>query len=323
MPISLDDLNRARDRLTGHVHLTPIQSSSQLSGRIGCRLHFKCENLQKTGSFKVRGALSLMSQLDDEQKQKGVVTISAGNHAQAVAWAAAKSGTRATVVMPQSASPAKVEASRGYGAEVILHGDVFAAFAKAHSLEAERDLTFVHPFDDERIIAGAASVGMEILEQVADVDLIVVPIGGGGLIAGIATAVRQLQGEVRVYGVEPVGAAAMRKSLDEGAASHIGRVDTIADGLAPPMAGEINYEIVKDSVEDVVLVSDDEIIEAMRQILSRAKLLVEPSGAASTAALLAGKIPIKPTDRVVAVLSGGNVGLDAVVELLDRETGGS
>lgn len=318
--ISLEAIDAARRRIDGRVHLTPVLGSSILGARIGAELYLKCENLQKTGSFKPRGALNLLEQRGEEERRRGVVTISAGNHAQAVAWAARAAGVEATVVMPEGASPAKVAASRGYGAEVVLHGDVFAAFERAHELERERGLTFVHPFDDERIVQGTGTVGLELVEQLADVAVIVVPIGGGGLISGVALAAKQIAPTIKVYGVEPVGAAAMRKSLDAGHAARLDRVDTVADGLAPPMAGELNYTIVRDWVDDVVTVSDPEILEALGAVLTYAKLVVEPSGAAAVAALLAGKIPLVGRERVVAILSGGNVGVDQLSELLKRET---
>lgn len=308
----------ARERIAGDIHQTPLQSATLLGELVGTRLFFKCENFQKTGSFKPRGVLNVVAQLDAAQRRRGVVTISAGNHAQAVAWAARQAGIAATVVMPQGASTIKVAASRGYGAEVVLHGNVFEAFERAHALERERGLTFVHPFDDARTVAGTGTVGLEILDQLPDVDVIVVPVGGGGLIAGIATAVKLANPGVRVYGVEPAGAAAMRASLDAGHAVRLDKVETVADGLAPPMAGEINYELVRRYVDDVVTVSDHELIDAMGLILSRAKLVVEPSGAAGYAALRAGKIPVQPTDRVVAVASGGNIAAERLAELLKQ-----
>ena len=312
----MHEIDAARERIAAHLGATPLLSSSYLGQRIGGRLLLKGENLQKTGSFKVRGALNTVLQLDDAARARGVVTISAGNHAQALAWAARAAGIACTVVMPQSASRLKAEASRGYGADVVLHGDVFEAFEHAHALERDRGLSFVHPFDDARIIAGQGTVGLEILEQAPDVDVIVVPLGGGGLIAGIASAVKAARPEVRIYGVEPEGAAAMRRSLDAGRALRLDRVDTIADGLAPPMAGELTFEVVRRQVDDVVLVTDAEILDALRTLLARTKLLTEPAGAAAVAALMAWRIPMAAGMTVVAVLSGGNVGLEELSRLL-------
>ncbi len=314
--LTLDSINAARDRLRGQIHETPLLSSRTISEAVGATCYLKCENLQKTGSFKPRGALNLMSQPSDADRGRGVVTISAGNHAQAVAWAAARAGIPATVVMPANASQTKAAAAREYGAEVILHGTVHEAFAKARELEAG-GLTFVHPFDDERTVQGTASVGLEILERHPDTTVIVVPIGGGGLISGIATAAKLVKPSVRVFGVEPVGAAAMRRSLDTGEAAHLDSIDTIADGLAPPMAGEINFAIVRECVEDVVTVTDDEIVAAMRVIIERAKQWVEPSGAAGVAALLEGKLPVQSGDQVVTILSGGNIAVEQVAALLE------
>ncbi len=307
MPITLDVVREARARLGDRIHTTPVQSATTVGRLCGTTLSYKCENLQKTGSFKPRGALNFVSQLSAAQRARGVVTISAGNHAQALAWAAASAGVPATVVMPATASQTKADAARGYGAEVVLHGTVHEAFAKARELEQARGLTFVHPFDDERIVAGAASAGLEILEQVPNVTTIVVPVGGGGLIAGIASAVQLTRPHVKVFGVEPTGAAAMRRSLDQGQPARLETIDTIADGLAPPMAGVLNYDIVSQTVDDVVTVSDDQIIEALRLIFAFGRLVVEPSGAAAVAALVAKQIPVKSPDRVVAVLTGGNV----------------
>jgi threonine dehydratase len=310
------NLAAAQQRIAGKVHLTPMQPSTALGQRAGTTLWLKCENLQKTGSFKPRGALNKVLQLSAAERTRGVVTVSAGNHAQALAWATQAAQVPCTVVMPAAASPAKVEASRGYGAEVVLHGLSADAFQRAHELAKERNLVFVHPFDDEQIIAGAGTVGPEILEQVAGVTAIVIAIGGGGLISGVAAAVKALKPGIKVFGVEPEGACAMRKSLDAGKPVRLDKVSTIADGLAPPMAGDITYEYVRRFVDDVVLVTDDEIRDAMRLIIERTKLLVEPSGAAAVAALLAHKLPVTAKDTTVAVLSGGNVGIAQVAKLL-------
>jgi threonine dehydratase len=316
LPLTLKDFTTARARIAGKVHHTPLEHSTLLGKQIGADLYLKCENLQKTGSFKARGALNKLMQLDASSGARGVITVSAGNHAQALAWAAAETGIPSSVVMPESASRIKVDATEAYGAEVILHGTVHDLFDKARELERERGLTFIHPFDDPQIIAGAGSAGLEILEQCSRVTTIVAPIGGGGHIAGVAGAAKAQNPRVRIFGVEPEGASTMRQSLDAGHAVHAASVQTIADGLAPPMAGELNYEFVKECVEDVVLVTDDEIVDAMGLLLSRTKLLAEPAGAAATAALLAGRIPLTPGEVVVTVVSGGNIALDAITDLL-------
>ena len=319
---NLADIRAAHARVAPRIHRTPLLSATRLGARVGVTLFHKCESLQKTGSFKVRGALNNVSQLDAAARKRGVITVSAGNHAQALAWAARDAGVRCTVVMPKAASRMKVDASRGYGAEVVLHGaSSIEAFAHAHALAEERNLTFVHPFDDPAVIAGQGTVGLEILEQLEDVDDVVVPIGGGGLIAGIATAIKESRPEVRVYGVEPAGAAVMRKSLDEGHPVRLESIKTIADGLAAPMAGDVTFPIVKHYVDDVVLVTDEEIMSAMREILFSAKLLAEGGGAAATAAILSGKLKLEGR-RVVAVMSGGNVDPARVTEALGQRAEG-
>ena len=314
--IDLADIHAARARIASRVHRTPLLSASRLGAAAGAILTLKCESLQKTGSFKVRGALNRLIRLDAATRARGVITVSAGNHAQALAWAARDEGVRCTVVMPTVASQSKVAASRGYGADVVLHGaSGVEAFARAHELAAERNLVFVHPFDDADIQAGQGTVGLEILEQAPDVEAVIVPIGGGGLIAGIAVAIKAQRPDVRVYGVEPTGAAVMRQSLDAGRPVRLDSMKTIADGLAAPMAGEHTYPVVARYVDDVVLVSDEEIAGAMRELLLSAKLLAEGGGAAATAAVLARKLPIEGR-RVVSVVSGGNVDPERVKQVL-------
>jgi threonine dehydratase len=313
--LSLEALREARASLTGRIHRTPLLASRTLSERVGVPVYLKCENLQRTGSFKVRGALRRMAMLTPDERRRGVVTISAGNHAQAVAWAATAAGVSSTVVMPEHASPTKVRASRGYGADVVLHGDPGAAFRKAFELAAERRLTFVHPFDDPHVVAGHASCMLEILEDLPDVGTVVAPIGGGGLASGIAAATAAAAPHVAVWGVEPEGAAAMHQSLLVGRPVHLERVSTVADGLAAPMAGALNYEILRTHARGVALVEDVEIVGALRMILERTKLLVEPAGAAGLAALLASRVPLGP-GPVVVVLSGGNVDLDRLAGMI-------
>jgi threonine dehydratase len=315
--LNLSAIRDARARIAGRLHLTPTVTSTRLGKRLGVHLTLKCENLQKTGSFKVRGALNKIDQLDAAARRAGVVTVSAGNHAQAVAWASRGAGVNATVVMPAAASPAKVEASRGYGAEVVLHGESsIQAIQKARELEKERGLTFVHPFDDELVCAGAGTVALELLDQVDDLDVVVIPIGGGGLIGGMAVALKEAKPSLRVYGVEPTGAPSMRRSLDEGRAVRMESVKTIADGLAAPMAGEIPYEIVRRYVDDVVLIDDDAIAAGMRELLVNTKFLAEPAGAAATAAVLARAIPLHDGERVAVILSGGNVDLPKLAKII-------
>jgi threonine dehydratase len=305
---SLSQIRAARARLSDRLHVTPTVTATRLGQRARIDLFLKCENLQKTGSFKTRGALNKISQLTTAERDRGVITVSAGNHAQAVAWAARNEGIKATVVMFAAASPAKVDASRGYGAEVVLYGESgIQSFAKARELEREHGYTFVHPFDDELVAAGAGTVGLELLEQAADLDAVVVPIGGGGLIAGILPAIKEQNPRIRVYGVEPRGASSMRQSIDAGHAVHLQAINTIADGLAAPMAGEIPFEMVKRYADDVVVIDDEAIASAVPELLLNTKLLAETAGAAATAAILTRAIPFRDGERVAAIVSGGNI----------------
>lgn len=305
--VGLKDILEAKRVIAGYLHRTPMIRSTTLGRRIGAELYFKAEIFQKTGSFKPRGALNKLKNLTEAEKARGVITISAGNHAQGLAYAASLLGIEATVVMPQTAVKSKVEATKGYGASVILHGSVKDLMPKCLELQQERGLTFVHPFDDLLIIAGQGTVGLEILEDVPTPDVAVVPVGGGGLISGIATVLKASNPAMKIIGVEPIGAAAMSQSLQQNTVVHLDKADTIADGLAAPFAGEYTLAHVKHYVDEVVLVSDEEIIEALQLILERCKLLPEPSGAAGFAALLYKKIAIPQGAQVVCVLSGGNI----------------
>lgn len=315
--VNLQSIRDALGRISGTVHRTPVFGSRTLATLAGAaRFDLKCESFQKTGSFKARGALNKLSQLTNADRARGVVTVSAGNHAQALAWASQQSGVRCTVVMPAAAVCSKVDASRGYGADVLLHGTSMDAFQKAHELADTQGFVFVHPFDDDHIIGGTGTVALELLEQTTMPDVVVVPIGGGGLIAGIAVAIKESNPAIRVIGVEPKSATVMRQSLDAGRALRVIPEPTIADGLSAPMAGERNFAIVQRYVDDVVLVSDDEIMHAMRMLLSRCKLVAEGAGAAATAALLAGRIPLSGSENVVAILSGGNIDLTRLGEII-------
>ena len=317
VPPTIDDIRAAAVRIAPHLHHTPLLGSHSLSELTGYKLSFKCENLQKTGSFKPRGAVNRIATLDPEAADRGIITISAGNHAQGVAYAAARLGIKAVVVMPETAVASKVEATRSYGAECILHGDVHSAFEKLQEVQQDRGLTLVHPFDDPMLIAGQGTVGLELLEKDgAPFDAVVVGVGGGGLSAGVATALSSLAPETRVFGVEPEGAATMTLALAAGSVVRLDDLNTIADGLAPPFVGELNLAIVEHLVESVVRVTDVEIRYAMALLLERMKLLVEPAGAAALAALMNGKIPVEHGTRVAVILSGGNVDVQRLAELL-------
>lgn len=302
--------------LAGRIHRTPLLSSRTIGERAGVALYLKAESLQKTGSFKPRGVLNRIGQLTAEEKSRGLVAVSAGNHAQALAWGASAAGVASTIVMPADASPAKVAATRAYGGEVVLHGDVWAAFEKMEELRRERGLTLLHPYDDPAVIAGQGTVGLEIVEDLPDVEAVIVPVGGGGLLAGIATAVKSVRPDVRVYGVEPEGAAGLSRAMAEGRVVRLERVATIADGLAAPMTGEHVLAQAREYVDEVVMVPDDDIVRALRLLLERARLFVEPAGAAAVAALVSGRIALPPHARTVAVVSGGNLDLNRLKEML-------
>lgn len=302
--ITTSDITAAHQVIAGRLHRTPLQRSSYLSDRTGAQVYLKLEMFQKTGSFKPRGVLNRMRHLTPEEKRAGVVTMSAGNHAQAVAWAARQLGVSATVVMPSKAVRSKVEATKGYDAEVILtDGNLLET---VRSIQAERGLTLVHPFDHPDVIAGQGTLGSELLEDVPEVETVVVGIGGGGLISGVAAAIKQARPRTRIIGVEPQGAPTMTESLRIGAPAYLERVDTVADGLSAPFAGAHNLAHVQAFVDDVVLVSDAEIIDAMWLVLERCKVLAEPAAASTVAALVAGKTGAS-TGKTICVLSGGNV----------------
>ena len=316
MTLSLADIERARVTIAPHIHRTPLLTSRSLSERIGATAYLKAESLQRTGSFKVRGAVNAIAALTPEQRASGIVTMSAGNHAQAVAYAAAALGVPVFVAMPEGAPATKVAATRGYGAEVRFGADTTKLMPIVEELRALRGLRFVHPFDDEAVMAGQGTVALEVLDDLPDADVIVVPVGGGGLISGIATAVAARRKGARVYGVEPEGAQAVRRGLEAGKSVRLDSVRTVADALAAPFAGELCLEIIRRLVADVVVLSDDEIVEGMRLVWERSRLVVEPGGAAAVAALVAGRIPVRAGERVVAILSGGNVDIARAAELL-------
>lgn len=315
--LSIATVRAARERIAGHVHTTPVMTATRLGDRVGVRLLLKCENFQKTGSFKARGALNYLSQLSPADRKRGVVTFSAGNHAQSLAWASRTAGVHATVVMPSAASPLKVAASRDYGAEVVLAGaNGMEALARAQEIERDRNLLFAHPFDNEHVMAGQGTAALELLEQAPNLDVVVVPVGGGGLIAGMLVAIKESNPKIRVYGVEPAGAAAMRRSLDAGRAMTLDNVKTIADGLAAPMAGDLTFDVVKRYADDIVVIDDDMIASALRELLTSAKLLAEPGGAAATAAVLERAVPLRDGERVAAIVSGGNIDAARLATLL-------
>jgi threonine dehydratase len=316
--LSLDDVLAARETIGGRLHRTPTFTSASLSRLVGARVHLKAELFQRTGSFKPRGVLTKLASLSSEEKARGVIGISAGNHAQALAYAAALEGVDALVVMWRGASELKIEATRGYGAAVDLEADgPGSAFERLDALLAETGRTLVHPFDDPLVMAGQGTVGLELLEDVPGATLVVVPIGGGGLISGIATAVQALSPQARVVGVEPESSRAMHAALEAGERVEVTPL-SVADGLNAPHAGRNALELVRERVDEVVLVTDEEIEHAFRLLYTRAKLACEPAGAAATAAVLAGKVPHEQGERIALVVSGGNVSADTASAILAR-----
>lgn len=311
------DVVAARRLIASRIHRTPLVTSRTL-GEIcgGTHAFLKMENFQRTGSFKPRGALNKVLHLTEAQRRAGLVAASAGNHAQAVAYAATSEGVKCTVVMPETAPYSKIEASKRYGAEVILEPSFADAFRRADQLRTDCGYTFIHPYDDEHVIAGAGTCGLEIIEDLADVDAILVGTGGGGLVVGIALAVKSTHPHVRIIGVEPEGAAGLHAALEAGEVVQLEHIRTIADGLATPNTGRIVLEHARSLVDEVVLVSDDDIIQAMLFLLERSKVMAEPAGAAAVAAMLAGKVSFPPGANVVAVVSGGNIDLSTLRTLL-------
>ena len=317
----------ARETLAGRIHRTPLLSSATAARvlvaaggpRIGDgRVFLKSEHVQKTGSFKARGTLARIAGLGPAERAAGVVTLSAGNAAQAYAWAGAQYGVHVVVVMPEGAVRSKVDACLAYGAEVVLHGaHVGETFARMGELRDERGLVFVHPFDDPDVIAGNASAGFEILDDLPDVDVVVAPVGGGGLISGVALAMRERRPSVRVYGVEPETSNAMSAAI---AANQVVTIQpvSVADGLGAPFAGAWTLAMAQRYVDKVLLLDDATILGGLRFALERLKQVVEPAGAAALAAVLYGRVPIRPGDRVCAILSGGNVEISRLGALIEQ-----
>jgi threonine dehydratase len=325
-PVTFADIEAARDRLDDEsvVKPTPVERSTSLDDVTGGEVHLKMEHLQWTGSFKPRGAYNKIAQLVAEGRTEGVVAASAGNHAQGVALAATKLGTESTIVMPNGAPQAKVDATREYGATVELVGDDFqAAMTHARELVADDATAFVHAYDDPAIVAGQGTLGVEMVEDCPDADTVVVPIGGGGLISGIATAYSDLSPETRVVGVQAEGAATVPDSLDKGLPQTLDSVDTIADGIATGGISELTLSLIEEHVDEIVTVTDSEIARAILLLLERAKQVVEGAGAASVAAILSESLDVED-ERVLALLCGGNLDMTMLQTVLihaltDRE----
>jgi threonine dehydratase len=307
---TLATFEAARETVSGIIDVTPLESSRFLAEVLGAPVFLKCENLQRTGSYKIRGAYNRLAQLSDEERARGVVAASAGNHAQGVAFAARQLGIASTIFMPIGVALPKLQATRNYGAQVVLRGhSVSEPLLAAAEFAAETGAVFIPPFDHMDIVAGQGTLGLEILDQLPETDTVIVPIGGGGLISGVASAIKQkaaLTGRtIRVIGVQAANSAPYPISLALGEATEITMTPTIADGIAVAKPGMLNFEIVRETVDEIVTVEEDDIAKALLVLLERAKLVVEPAGAVAVAAILAGKIT--PTGNTVAILSGGNI----------------
>ncbi len=309
----------AREVLRDIKHVTRLDHSSTFSRITGGEVFLKLENLQKTGSFKVRGAAYVMSQLSDKEKKMGVIAASAGNHAQGVAYAASRLGLKSTIVMPCFSPVAKIQATQGYGANVILHGTVFDdALAHARETAEKTGATFLHPFNDEDVIAGQGTIGLEILDECPEVDIISVPVGGGGLVSGISIAVKEQRSDVEVYGVEAASAASMQASIEAGKVVPVKNIDTICDGIAVKKPGRLTFNIAKDLLSGVVTVEELEVTRTLFMLLERAKIVVEPAGCVGLAAFQHEKIDIEGK-TAVAVLSGGNIDMSFLSRVVEKE----
>lgn len=316
--ITIKDIDEAAQRLQPVVHNIPLSSSTTFSGMTGAEVFLKCENQQKTGSFKVRGAYNKIMKLYEAGGLKSVIASSAGNHAQGVAFAARQIGIPATICMPRSTPIAKVSATKGYGANVVLSGSCYDdAYSKAMEIVEETGATFIHPFDDEDVMAGQGTIGMEILRDQPAVDMILVPAGGGGLLSGVAACVKQINPRIEVIGVQAEGAPAIVNSFHQDSILASDAVHTIADGIAVKCPGDLTVELINRYVDDVVTVSDMEISEAIMLLLERTKQLVEPAGATPVAACLAGKLDVQGK-KVVCVLSGGNIDVGFVHRIIEQ-----
>lgn len=316
--VTLEDVKKAQDTIKDIVKKTDILESTKLSSMTGANVYYKCENLQKTGSFKVRGACNKIANLTDEEKANGVIASSAGNHAQGVALGAKMNGIEATIVMPQTAPLAKVTATKSYGANVVLEGLVYDdAYAKALEIQKETGATFLHPFNDEYVIAGQGTIALEIFEQMNNkVDTILCPIGGGGIIAGVAVAAKALNPNVKIIGVQTANIPSMHESMKAGKVTTAFKDTSVADGISVKTVGELTFNIVKDLVDDVILVEEGEIAEGLLFLMENQKVVAEGSGAVTTAAILSGKYIPKKNENVVCIISGGNIDINTLNRII-------
>jgi len=319
LAVSLADIQAARRTLRDVILPTPTLPAARLSAELGAPIFYKAENTQHSGSFKIRGAYNTINHLPDEERARGVIAPSAGNHAQGVALAAQMHGVRAVIVMPERAPLTKVVATRRLGAEVVLHGASFDdAVAHARHLQEAHGYTYLHAFDHPRVIAGQGTIGMELAEELPDLGLLVVPIGGGGLIGGIAIALKALRPDVRIVGVQAAGCAPVPESLTAGAPVTCAQARTIADGIAVKRPGELTLPIIRALVDEVVTVDEDEIVLAIAHVLQNSRLVVEGAGAAGVAALLSGKVRPRPGERTATVLCGGNIDPNLLARVIEQ-----
>lgn len=314
--LTLDKIFQAQVMLKGVVRETPLARATGIP--TSCDLYLKPENLQNTGSFKLRGSGYKIAMLSDEEKARGVIACSAGNHAQGVALAASKYGIKSLICLPDSAPISKVEATKGYGAEVCLvEGCYDDAYAKALELRDEYGYTFVHPFDDENVIAGQGTIGLEIANELPDADAVIVPIGGGGLISGVAYALKSIRPQIKIYGVQAAGAPSMYNAIKHGQIEGLDAVSTIADGIAVKKPGENTFDLVSKYVDDIALVSEDEIASAILALIEKQKMIAEGAGAVSVAAAMFDKFPLAGK-KVVSLVSGGNIDVTSLSRVIER-----
>ena len=314
--VTIDKIFQASMVLKGIIRPTPLAKAYGIAP--DCDLYLKPENLQNTGSFKLRGSGYMIAQLSEEEKAHGVIACSAGNHAQGVALAASKCGIKSLICLPDSAPISKVEATKGYGAEVCLVEGVYDdAYQKALELRDQMGYTFVHPFDDENVIAGQGTIGLEIIQEMDDVDAVIVPIGGGGLISGVACAIKSMNPKVKVYGVQAAGAPSMFNAIRNGKIDTLPSVSTIADGIAVKRPGDVTYEMVSKYVDDIAIVTEDEIAAAILALIEKQKMIAEGAGAVSVAAAMFNKFPIQGK-KVVSIISGGNIDVTSLNRVIER-----
>ncbi|MDR1834291.1 MAG: threonine ammonia-lyase [Fusobacteriaceae bacterium] len=316
--VNLDLIKQAQKTIAGIAKKTPLIESHAFEQIEGARVYFKCENLQKTGSFKIRGAINKIASLTEEEKKRGVIASSAGNHAQGVALGATAQGIHSTIVMPETAPLAKISATKGYGAEVVLHGAAYDdAYEKACALQKEQNSVFLHPYNDPYVIAGQGTIALEILEDLPDVDMVLVPIGGGGMLSGIATGLKESRPDIEVIGVETANIPSMKVSIDNKKITTVPPGVTIADGINVRTPGDITFSIIQKYVDKIVTVTENEIADAVLFLMEKGKIVAEGSGATPLAAVLAGKVDCR-NKKVCVLISGGNVDIPLIDRILNR-----